>query len=170
MFHLQSEFSTSTAVLRTGMQEILQQLETLLLGSLPTALLFIVLVLAYQFLVQQPLTAVLAKRRALTKGAVEEAEKAIAAAEARSAEYEAKLRQARTEIFKAREKRILQWTAERDQALESARKAAGAKVGEAQALLDADVANARTAIEASASELGKQVMQAVLPVAAGGSR
>lgn len=152
------------------MQEILQQLETLLLGSLPTALLFIVLVLAYQFLVQQPLTAVLAKRRALTKGAVEEAEKAIAAAEARSAEYEAKLRQARTEIFKAREKRILQWTAERDQALESARKAAGAKVGEAQALLDADVANARTAIEASASELGKQVMQAVLPVAAGGSR
>ena len=152
------------------MQEILQQLETLLLGSLPTALLFIVLVLAYQFLVQQPLTAVLAKRRALTKGAVEEAEKAIAAAEARSAEYEAKLRQARTEIFKAREKRILQWTAERDQALESARKAAGAKVGESQALLDADVANARTAIEASASELGKQVMQAVLPVAAGGSR
>lgn len=152
------------------MQEILQQLETLLIGSLPTALLFIVLVLAYQFLVQQPLTAVLAKRRALTKGAVEEAEKAIAAAEARSAEYEAKLRQARTELFKAREVRLQQWTAERDQALEAARKAAGAKVGEAQALLDADVANARTAIEASASELGKQVMQAVLPVAAGGSR
>jgi F-type H+-transporting ATPase subunit b len=152
------------------MQLILQQLETLLLGSLPTALLFIVLVLAYQFLVQQPLTAVLAKRRALTKGAVEEAEKAIAAAEQRSAEYEAKLRQARTELFKAREQRILQWTAERELALEVARKAAGAKVGEAQALLDADVAKARTAIEAAASELGKQVMQAVLPVAAGGSR
>jgi F-type H+-transporting ATPase subunit b len=152
------------------MSDILQQLGTLLLGSLPTALLFIVLVLAYQFLVQQPLTAVLARRRALTKGAVEEAEKAIAAAEQRSAEYETKLRQARTELFKARELRILQWTAERDQALEAARKAAGAKVGEAQALLDADVANARTAIEASASELGKQVMQAILPVAAGGSR
>lgn len=152
------------------MQETLQQLETLLIGSIPTALLFIVLVIAYQFLVQQPLTAVLARRRALTQGAVEEAEKAIAIAEERSAQYETQLRQARAELFKAREQRIQQWTAERDQALEAARVAAGQKVSQAKALLDADVAAASRTIEASAADLGKQVMQAVLPLAAGGSR
>ena len=45
---------------------------------MPTALLFIVLVLAYQFLVQGPLTAALKERRARTEGAVEAAHKAIA--------------------------------------------------------------------------------------------
>jgi F-type H+-transporting ATPase subunit b len=60
-------------------------------GAIPTILLFIVLVLAYQFLVQGPLTATLkAKRRALTEGAIEDAHKAIAEAEARAAEYAAK--------------------------------------------------------------------------------
>ena len=37
------------------MQEILQQVGALLVGAVPTILLFIVLVLAYQFLVQGPL-------------------------------------------------------------------------------------------------------------------
>ena len=37
------------------MQEIVQQLETLFIGAMPTILLFIVLVMAYQFLVQGPL-------------------------------------------------------------------------------------------------------------------
>jgi F-type H+-transporting ATPase subunit b len=83
------------------MQEIIQQLGTLLLGAVPTILLFIVLVLAYQFLVQGPLTATLKERRARTEGAVEDAHKAIAQAEARAAEYAAKLRLARGEVFKA---------------------------------------------------------------------
>ena len=63
------------------MQLIFQQLGELLVGAIPTALLFIVLVIAYQFLIQGPLTAVLAKRRALTEGAIEDARKAVAVAE-----------------------------------------------------------------------------------------
>ena len=55
------------------MQDILQQLGELLINAIPTALLFIVLVLAYQFLVQGPLTAALQRRRALTEGAMEDA-------------------------------------------------------------------------------------------------
>ena len=60
------------------MQDIFQQLGELLVGAIPTALLFIVLVIAYQFLIQGPLTEVLAKRRALTEGAMEDARKAVA--------------------------------------------------------------------------------------------
>ncbi len=82
------------------MQVILQQLGQLLIDAIPTALLFIVLVFAYQFLIQVPLTAVLAKRRALTEGAMEDARKAVADAEAKAAEYAERLRQARAEAYK----------------------------------------------------------------------
>jgi F-type H+-transporting ATPase subunit b len=152
------------------MQEIIQQLGTLLLGAVPTILLFIVLVISYQFLIQNPLTATLKERRARTEGAVEDAHKAIAKAEERAAEYAAKLRQARAELFKAREQRVKQWNAERDAALDEARKATGVKVSQARTALEAETAAARQTIQASAGELASQVVRAVLPLAAGGSR
>jgi F-type H+-transporting ATPase subunit b len=152
------------------MQEIVQQVGTLLLGSIPTIVLFIVLVLSYQFLIQGPLTAALKKRRALTEGALEDARKAIAEAEARAAEYAAKLRQARAEVYQAREQRVKQWNAERDAALDAARKASGVKVRQAKAGLEAEAATARQTIQDSAGDLARQVVQAVLPQAAGGSR
>jgi F-type H+-transporting ATPase subunit b len=152
------------------MQEIFQQLEGFFLDAIPTALLFIVLVLAYQFLVQGPLTATLKERRARTEGAIEDAHRAIAEAEARAAEYAAKLRQARAEILRAREERIKQWNAERDAALDTARKAAGTKVNQARMELETEAAHARQAIQASVAELADQVVRAVLPVTAGSSR
>ena len=152
------------------MQEIIQQVGSYLLGAVPTMLLFIVLVLAYQFLVQGPLSATLRERRARTVGAIEDAQKAIEKAEERAAEYAAKLRQARAEVYKAREQRVKQWSAERDAALDTARKASGQKVPQARLELEAEAAQARQNIEASAGELASQVMRAVLPAAAGSSR
>ncbi|MGC1421094.1 MAG: ATP synthase F0 subunit B [Terracidiphilus sp.] len=152
------------------MDEILQQLGALLLGAIPTILLFVVLVAAYQTLVQGPLNKTLAERRAKTEGAVENAHKAIAQAEAKAAEYADKLRQARAEIFKMREQRAKQRSAERESALDAARKAAGVKVGEAKAALDGEAERARQTIHGSAGELANQVVRAVLPVAAGSSR
>jgi F-type H+-transporting ATPase subunit b len=152
------------------MNDIIQQVVTLLLGAVPTVLLFITLVLAYQFLIQGPLTRTLAERRARTSGAVEEAHKAIARAEQRAAEYAEKLRQARAEIFKAREKRIQQWTAERDAAVNEARKSAGVKIAQARIDIEAEAETARQTIHASAGELANQVVRAILPLAAGGSR
>ena len=152
------------------MQEIIQQVGGYLLGAVPTMLLFIVLVLAYQFLVQGPLSATLKERRARTVGAIEDAQRAIEKAEQSAAEYAAKLRQARAEVYKAREQRVKQWTAERDAALDAARKAAGQKVAEAKAELGAEAERARQSIEASVGELARQVVRAVLPAAAGSSR
>jgi F-type H+-transporting ATPase subunit b len=152
------------------MEEIIQQVGALLLGAVPTALLFMVLVLAYQFLVQGPLTAALKERHARTEGAVEEAHKAIAEAEARAADYDAKLRHARAEIFKVREQRIKQWALEREAALDAARHAAGSKVRQAKGELEAEAAHAKQAIQASVAELADQVARAVLPAAAGSPR
>jgi F-type H+-transporting ATPase subunit b len=152
------------------MEEIFQQIGALLLGATPTILLFVALVLAYQFLVQGPLSRALAERRARTVGAIENAHKAISRAEARAAEYAEKLRLARAEIFKMREARDKQRNAEREAALDAARKAAGAKVSQARSELDVEAEGARQAIQGSAGELANQVVRAVLPLAAGSSR
>ncbi len=152
------------------MEDIIQQVGALLLGAIPTVLLFIVLVLSYQFLIQGPLSRTLAERRARTEGAVENAHKAIAQAEARAAEYADKLRQARAEIYKLREQRAKQRNAEREATLDSARKAAGSTVSQAKAELETEAAHARQAIQVSVADLADQVVQAVLPLAVGGSR
>jgi len=152
------------------MQDILQKVAELLIGAIPTALLFIVLVVVYEFLMQGPLTAVLEKRRALTEGAREDARKAIAQAEARTAEYAEKLRLARADAYKHREQRVKQWNAERDAALDVARQAAGQKARQAKAELENEATAARQAIQAVAADLAGQAVRAVLPLAAGGSR
>jgi len=152
------------------MEEIVQQIGALLLGAIPTMLLFVVLVLAYQLLVQGPLKRALAERRARTEGAVENANKAIAEAEVKAAEYAERLRQARAEIFKMREQRSKERNAEREATLDVARKAAGAKVSEAKAEVDAETERARQSIQGSAGELANQVVRAVLPLAAGSTR
>jgi F-type H+-transporting ATPase subunit b len=149
---------------------MLQQLGSMFVGAIPTMILFILLVVAYQILVQGPLTATLKRRRELTEGAMEAAQKAIAEAEERTAEYATKLRLARAEVYKIREQRLRQWNAERDAALETARKAAGLKLTQAKAEIEAEAAAAKQAIQASAGELAGQVVRAVLPVGAGGSR
>jgi F-type H+-transporting ATPase subunit b len=101
---------------------------------------------------------------------MEDAQKAIADAEARTTEYAAKLRQARAEVYKVREQRVKQWNAERDAQLDLARKAAGLKVSQARAELEAEAEAARRTIQGSAGDLASQVVLAVMPVAAGGSR
>jgi len=152
------------------MQDILQAIEKYLIGAIPTAALFIVLVIAYQFLVQGPLTAMLARRRALTEGAMEDARKAVADAEANTAEYAERLRLARADAYKLREQRVKQWNAERDAALDAARRAAGEKVRQAQAEFDAEAESARKTIQSAAADLAGLAVRAVLPAAAGGSR
>lgn len=152
------------------MQEIIQQVAFYLVSAVPTMLLFIVLVLAYQFLVQGPLSKTLQQRRARTEGAIEDAHKAIVLAEAKAAEYADKLRQARAEVYQVREQRLKQWSAERETALEAARKAAELRVSQVRLELEAEAAQARQAIQASAGDLADRVVRAVLPQIAGGSR
>jgi F-type H+-transporting ATPase subunit b len=152
------------------MQSVIVQVGNLLLGSLPTLILFILLILAYQFLVQGPLSRTLAERRARTTGAAEEANRAIAAAEQKAADYALKLRHARAEVFKAREERLKQWAEQRDTALAAARNAAMIRVLEAKVALENDAVTARHTLMAGAEQLAEQVVRAVMPAAAGSSR
>jgi len=142
---------------------MLHQLGGLVLGSVPTMVFFILLVVAYGILVRRPLDRILAERRARTTGAVEQAREAISAAEAETAVYEDRLRKAKGEIFAAREQRLKQWNAERDEALAQARGATSEKVKSAKAEIERSVAVARQQIEGMSAELSEQIMRAVMP-------
>jgi F-type H+-transporting ATPase subunit b len=145
------------------MDQILRQLVGLVLGSVPTMILFIVLVVAYGLLVRGPLDKVLAERRARTSGAVEQARNAIAAAETETTQYEDRLRAAKNEIFQAREQKLKKWNAERDAALEQVRQAAQEKIKAARQEVEQSAVTARLQIEGMSSELSAQILKAVLP-------
>jgi len=145
------------------MDEILQQLGGLVLGSVPTMVLFVLLVAAYGLLVRRPLERVLAERRALTVGAIEQARGAMAAAEAETGVYEDKLRAAKAEIFQARDKKLKQWNAERDAALEQARQVTQERVRAARQEIDKSAVEARLQIEGKSDELSTRILSAVLP-------
>src|SRR5947209_6095833 len=87
------------------MNEILQQLGRLLLGSVPTIIFLMLLYGLYSSLVHRPLVRVLAERHSKTAGAIEKSRVDISMAEARTAEYEQRLREARMAVFKAQEER-----------------------------------------------------------------
>jgi F-type H+-transporting ATPase subunit b len=146
-----------------AMDEILQQLVPLLIGSVPTILLFIFLVLAYKFILHEPLLKMLAERKERTEGAIAKAHAAIAAADAKTQEYEAKLRAARAEIFRAREARVKAWNEERESALAAARQTAREQVHAAKGSLEAQAELSRQEIERSVDELATDVLRAVLP-------
>lgn len=135
-----------------------------MLGSVPTILLFLLLIAAYSVLVQGPLNKVLAERRARTSGAVEQARGAIAAAEAETSVYEDKLRSAKAEIFAAREQKLKALNSERDSALEQARTATQERLKAAKNEIEQSAASARQQIEGASAALSTQILRAILPV------
>ncbi|HEY0566416.1 MAG TPA: ATP synthase F0 subunit B [Terriglobales bacterium] len=133
-----------------------------MLGALPTVVLFTITYIAYRVLVHKPLVRVLADRRARTQGAVEKAQQDIAAAERKTAEYEAQLREARMKIFQQQEQRRRQWSDERTALVHQARQEAEGRIKVARGSLDQDVEAAKSEIQQSAQTLSEQVVRSVL--------
>ena len=145
------------------MDETLHQLEGLLLGSVPTIFLFLLIVILYRLLVYGPLTRVLDERRERTEGAIEQANAATAAAAAKTQEYEAQLRAARSRIFQARQQKQQLWNRERDNAIAEAHAAAQRQVEEAKLALQAQTEAGHRTIKDSIDELASDILAAVLP-------
>lgn len=144
------------------MGEILNQLGGLFLGSVPTIVLFLLLLAAYGLLVRRPLDRVLRERAALTTGAVEQARGALSAAEAETAVFEGKLRAARAELNAARERRLKQWAEQREQALGQARAVTADKIRVGKTGIEQSAETARQQIEAMSGELSAQILRNVL--------
>lgn len=152
------------------MDLILKQLGELLLSSIPTIFLLLIVWAAYRTLVQRKLDQVLAERHARTDGAMEQAQAEIAAAEARTAEYEQKRREARAQIYKAQEAARQQLMERRNAALLEARQQADTMVKQSRATLAAEVSAARDSLTRQAEALSAEVIESVLKPAAAGGR
>lgn len=153
------------------MDEILRQVGELLISAIPTMLGLLVVWAGYRFIVHGKLEAVLEQRHALTEGAIQRAQQEIAAAEARTAEYEQRLRDARAQIYQTQQANRQRMVEQRNTALAEARKHAGEMVRSARASLEKDVLAAKATLEQQAGVLADQVIESVLrPAAAAGGR
>ncbi len=144
------------------MDETLRQLGELLLGSIPTVILLALLYALYTTIVHKPLQRVLAERRSKTEGAVEKSRADIAAAEARTAEYEQKLREARATVFHAQEARRQAVLQARANALNEARRKSHAQVQSAKEAIESDRAVAEKSLPADAAALAQEIVRRVL--------
>jgi len=144
------------------MDETLRQVGELLLGSIPTIIFMVLIYGIYNLLVHKPLVKVLAERREKTEGAVEKARADIAAAEARTAEYEQRLREARMTVFKHQEALRQQALQARTVALAEARNRAQAQVEQARTAIDKDKTAAQAGLQAESGKLAAEIIRIVL--------
>ena len=144
------------------MDEILGQLGGLLLGSVPTIVFILLLWGAYTTLVHQPLVKVLAERRSRTEGAIEKAQADIAQAEARTADYEQRLREARLAVFKSQEAHRQQALQARAAAVAEARARAQVQVEQARTAIEKDKTTAQAGLGAEAARLATDIIRVVL--------
>ncbi len=150
------------------MDDTLRQLGELLLGAVPTVILLALLYALYTTIVHKPLQRVLAERRGKTEGAVEKSRADIAASEARTAEYEQKLREARAALFRAQEGRRQAALQGRTNAVNTARHKAQEQVQAAKKDIESDRAAAQDGLQSEVASLAQEIMRRVLQPAGAG--
>jgi F-type H+-transporting ATPase subunit b len=150
------------------MDQTLHQLGELLLGAVPTVILLALLYALYTNIVHKPLQRVLEERRSKTEGAVEKSRADIAAAEARTAEYEQKLREARAAVFRAQEAKRQAAMQARANAIAEARKRAQTQVQAAKNDIEKDREAAQTGLHGEAAALAREIVRRVLQPAGAG--
>ena len=144
------------------MDPLLKQVGDLLLGAVPTAVIFLLLVALYSTLVGRPLKRVLNQRRERTEGAILKARADVAAAEAKTQEYEHRLREAKLVVFKAQETRRQAAQKARAAAVAEARERAQQQIREARAAIEQDVAVARQSLQSEADRLAGEIIRTIL--------
>lgn len=144
------------------MEETLRQLGEIALGSIPTILIFLIVYAAYRLLVHKPLAKVLSERYQRTEGAVQKSRADISAAEAKTSEYEQRLREARVAIFKSQEARRQTALNARADVVRVAREKASAQVAEARKRMAAEAAAAKTQLLPETERLANEVVRTIL--------
>jgi F-type H+-transporting ATPase subunit b len=144
------------------MDPLLKQVGELLLGAIPTAVLLLLLYALYTNLVGKPLKRILEQRRERTEGAVLKARADIAAAEAKTQDYEQRLRDARLAIFKTQEARRQAAQKARAAAVAQARERALGQIREARAAIEQDMVAARQSLQGESERLASEIIRTIL--------
>ncbi len=144
------------------MDHTLKQVGELLLGAVPTVVLLLLLYAIYEILIQKPLHRILAERSVRTDGAIAKARADVAAAEAKTQDYEQRLREARIALFKSLEARRQKAQQMRADAVMQARTRAEQQIREAKAAIDQDIAAARAGLQGETEALASEIIRTIL--------
>ena len=144
------------------MNQTFSQLGELLRSAVPTMVLLLLLYAMYHYVVHRPLQRVLAERRNRTQGAVERARADIAAAEAKSIEYENRLREAKLAIFRAQEAKRHQAQQARSASVEQARVRASEQMKQAKTQNKQQVVEARAGLQGEVERLSNEIIRTIL--------
>ena|ERR1041385_4263955 len=144
------------------MDEILQQLAQLLLKAIPTFLIVVVLHFYLKGVFFKPLEKILHRRYEATEGARKHAAESLERAAAKTAEYEAALRNARTEMYHSQEQKHKKLQETHAAQLLEARQRGDALVKEAKAQIVAESEAAKASLAADSDLLADQIAESVL--------
>ena len=138
-------------------------------GSLVLVLIvFIIFVFVVNRILFRPVSRVLDERQTLTEGSANEARAARRRYEARLAEYEASIRQARAESYRRAEQERAAALDERRRLIDEAKQRAREQIEGARQEITRQAVQARAALESETREIALRVSQTVLGRTVGG--
>src|SRR3954447_25225793 len=144
------------------MDVILNQLGELLLKAAPTFILVVLLQFYLKRVFFRPLESVLQKRYEATEGARKAAEESLARAAAKAGEYEAAMRAARSEVYKAQEQIYKQLQDQEAAQIAEARQRTDAATKVAKAEIATDVEAAKASLGRESEVLANQIAESIL--------
>ena len=137
-----------------------------LAGILQKAVLTVGLLLLLHFYLKAmlfgPLEKVLRESDRLTTGARKTAEESLAAAGRKTQDYEARLREARAELYREQEETRRRWMEDQASQIAQARERAGTSVRAAREQIAAEAAAARASLTNSSQALADHIATALL--------
>ncbi len=152
------------------MEQVVQALSGLLLRALPTFFLVLFLYIFLKKVFFDPLAQAMRNRYEATEGAMNAAREGVAAAEAKTAEYQKALREARAEMYRQQEQerqRLLQEIASQ---VQRARADADSRVTAARQQLRTETDAARERLRSESAALADSIADTVLQTGAGSAR
>ena len=144
------------------MEATLHALGQILLQAIPTFVLVILLHFYLKAVFFRPMKKVLHQRYEATEGARKLAEESLERAAAKTAEYEAALRKARSEVYEGFERIHKDLQEQHESEMRAARKEAEATVSQARADLAKDVEAAKDGLSRESELLANQIVEAIL--------
>jgi F-type H+-transporting ATPase subunit b len=144
------------------MDVILNQLGELLLKAAPTFILVVLLQFYLKRVFFRPLEKVLHQRYEATEGARKAAEESLSRAAAKAGEYEAAMRAARSEVYKAQEQIYKELQEKETAQLAEVRQRADAAIKAAKADIARDVETAKASLGLQSDALAAQIAESIL--------
>jgi len=144
------------------MDKTLHDLGGIVLNGLPTFFLVLILAVCVRYLYLKPLEKVLKERFRLTEGARTAAEDSLKSADAKIAEYEAALAEARGDIYREQAEFLSRLHAEQAERVQAVRTESDRNIAAAKESIAKEAETAREGLASQSDTLAAQIADAIL--------